>query len=1160
MANIRSKFCFVSTDTSGAKTGRQKYFEALTDGSIDRMDIIYIEDSKELLYLDSTGVEHVLSATSGKGVKKYDDPFSVNVNELDSGQMIVIKNADGYYDLYVAQPDASSSTGLSLKPFVEGKTDNEIKTLIKSFTGSLESLTTTAKDSLVSAINEINADLVAKGGNVGDLSDLTTTSKSSVVAAVNEIETQIGSLSSLSTTAKSNVVSAVNEVDGKIGSLSSLSTTAKGTIIAAVNEVDAAVDDLKDDIGTLSTLTTTNKSNVVTALNEIDAKILKADWNQNDSTKWDYVKNRTHYTKADGSVERLDTKYIPTDTLVDNSLTVGTRLTGSDTGEKSAAIGYQGKASGLYSTTIGYKNEATANSSIATGYGTKAQGLYSHTEGRQTVASGRSTHAEGEGSTATGEYSHAEGSGTTSEGLYSHAEGYNTSSQGNGSHAEGIGTIAKGVGQHVAGKYNVMDATNIEVIGGGTGESARKNIRTLDPNGKETLADTLVVSRDPTANLEVATKQYVDGKAGTLSNLTTTNKTTLVEAINELKTTDDTNKTDLTVTITEEAGTGDLLKKYTFKQGNTQLGIINLAKDIVVQSGAIVVNPTGQPAGTYLVLTLSDANSSKIYINVQDLATTYTAQANATQVQLAISATNEFSGSIVAGGVGTTELASNAVTTTKITDGSVTSAKIADGTIIASDIADATITKAKLATAVQTSLGKADSAVQAVTTGTSNGSIKVDGTDVSVKGFSDLKDTVDKLDGAVTLAGSVKKQIKDTVNALDTTDTAVSGQYVSKVEQTDGLISVTRADLPVKSVDTTGTDVKLSLNTSKALSVSLTDGSITKSKLVSAVQTSLGKADTAVQSIATGSTNGTISVDGTNVSVKGLGTAAYKNVGDFDADGSADAVLGAAADAATKATVYGVKKYATNLETRIAAIEAGGGAVTVDSALSTTSTNPVQNKVIANKINGLLYAGSSTQGGSATSAEKLDSNAGTATNPVYFSNGVPVKTTYKLEASVPSDAVFTDTTYSTGNGTTAGITKLYTSTGTSVDGSMTRKAITDALGDKIDTNKIGVASGVASLGTDTKVPSTQLPTASSTVLGAIKVGSNLSIASSVLSAKNMTGASASAAGEAGYVPAPAAGANGKFLRGDGTWSEVILYNTTEPSGVPNGTTWISTAT
>ena len=56
-------------------------------------------------------------------------------------------------------------------------------------------------------------------------------------------------------------------------------------------------------------------------------------------------------------------------------------------------------------------------------------------------------------------------------------------------------------------------------------------------------------------------------------------------------------------------------------------------------------------------------------------------------------------------------------------------------------------------------------------------------------------------------------------------------------------------------------------------------GGIPKTDLSSAVQTSLGKADSALQShqtITTGSANGTISVGGTNVSVKGLGTAAYK--------------------------------------------------------------------------------------------------------------------------------------------------------------------------------------------------------------------------------------------------------------------------------------------
>lgn len=58
------------------------------------------------------------------------------------------------------------------------------------------------------------------------------------------------------------------------------------------------------------------------------------------------------------------------------------------------------------------------------------------------------------------------------------------------------------------------------------------------------------------------------------------------------------------------------------------------------------------------------------------------------------------------------------------------------------------------------------------------------------------------------------------------------------------------------------------------------------------------------------------------------------------------------------------------------------------------------------------YAGSSSAGGAATSANKLNANAGSGTQPVYFSNGVPVATTYSLSKSVPADAKFTDTVYS----------------------------------------------------------------------------------------------------------------------------------------------------
>lgn len=82
-----------------------------------------------------------------------------------------------------------------------------------------------------------------------------------------------------------------------------------------------------------------------------------------------------------------------------------------------------------------------------------------------------------------------------------------------------------------------------------------------------------------------------------------------------------------------------------------------------------------------------------------------------------------------------------------------------------------------------------------------------------------------------------------------------------------------------------------------------------------------------------------------------------------------------------------------------------------------------------------------------------------------------------------------------------------------------------------------------------------LPTASASTLGGVKTGSNITNSDGTISVtkKNvtdalgytppstnttyavMTGATASAAGSSGLVPAPAAGKQAQYLRGDGTW-------------------------
>lgn len=188
-------------------------------------------------------------------------------------------------------------------------------------------------------------------------------------------------------------------------------------------------------------------------------------------------------------------------------------------------------------------------------------------------------------------------------------------------------------------------------------------------------------------------KNAVDAKIGTLDDLTMTNKTDLVVALNEVAASVEAGGTGSVIKISTETTTEGYAKSYTFTQGATKLGVIDIPKDMVVSSGTVEKDPIGQPAGTYLVLTLANATNDKVYINVGTLVDIYTAKAAATQIQLAIdSTTREISATIVAGSVTATELAADAVITAKIADGNVT--------------------KAKLSTEVQTSLGKADSAIQ----------------------------------------------------------------------------------------------------------------------------------------------------------------------------------------------------------------------------------------------------------------------------------------------------------------------------------------------------------------------------------------------------------------------------------------------------------------
>lgn len=75
--------------------------------------------------------------------------------------------------------------------------------------------------------------------------------------------------------------------------------------------------------------------------------------------------------------------------------------------------------------------------------------------------------------------------------------------------------------------------------------------------------------------------------------------------------------------------------------------------------------------------------------------------------------------------------------------------------------------------------------------------------------------------------------------------------------------------------------------------------------------------------------------------------------------------------------------------------------------------------------NGRLYVHiAGTIEGVATSADKLTTSAGSATQPIYFKEGVPTLCGYTIEKSVPKDATFTDTTYDYATQTSPGLVTI----------------------------------------------------------------------------------------------------------------------------------------
>lgn len=217
------------------------------------------------------------------------------------------------------------------------------------------------------------------------------------------------------------------------------------------------------------------------------------------------------------------------------------------------------------------------------------------------------------------------------------------------------------------------------------------------------------------------------------------------------------NVPEYTIVKADSAEDGFASTYYMTKDG-TEIGSrINIPKDMVVSKGEIVVlkdgDVEGYDAGTYIKLTLADNDNDVLYINVTELLDDMAVEG----------AADDASTTVV-------------VTVDDSTGKYVVTAALKEGSVGTNYIADEAVTKSKLETDIQTSLDKADSALQSadvsIASGVNNGTVKltVDGTETeaSVAGlkgaaYSEIASTISADATGVADAAKVHAAISDAV-------------------------------------------------------------------------------------------------------------------------------------------------------------------------------------------------------------------------------------------------------------------------------------------------------------------------------------------------------------------------------------------------------------
>lgn len=213
------------------------------------------------------------------------------------------------------------------------------------------------------------------------------------------------------------------------------------------------------------------------------------------------------------------------------------------------------------------------------------------------------------------------------------------------------------------------------------------------------------------------------------------------------------------------------------------------------------------------------------------------------------------------------------------------------------------------------------------------------------------------LKGDVNTAGSIAQKIKAAIDGINTADTAVTGQYVSSVYQSNGKVVVEREALPT-------------------------------------------------YTLASGSDNGTVAFNGDDIAVTGLKSAAYTDAEDYEVAGAAAAVEG-------KLNTY---KTSNDVAVLAAKTQADKGVENAAEALRVANTKvtmtDVEGKNYATKTEAEAYA--NAKDAAIAEAKKAGTDAANALNAYKATNDAALElkvdtATYAedkadLEASIKANA------------------------------------------------------------------------------------------------------------------------------------------------------------